>query len=279
MTAANPIQAPINPRWVLTTLRQRGMPEPPLTALAEAIATLDPASTADFRGRVSRLHAGGDRDEDMGWLTRWCAPLLRQRDDQSARAPAANDQDEPGSSEPRAVPPSRESRRGQSFEPSHHVYGAKAALCLECVRVEPTPGGKGTDGYSTIQLEMAPALRRNTYDWDRKIIFRLTQREVALFAAVLLGWCKKLELKGHGPANDKILEIADQGANLFIKLRQGRTAHALPLGGDEIFPVTSMALKALGLNAPHLDSQTLVQLAKRAGDMYGRATAAPGEGQ
>lgn len=278
MNAAHlPAQAPINPRWVLGALRQRGLvPEPTLAALTEAIALLDAEDAEGFRGRVSRLCAGTEKADEMAWMADWCDRQAEQPGD--VQAAAANDQGDQGPTDDR-TPGARGSRRGQAFEPSHHVYGSKAALCVESMRVEPTSEGAGRDGYATLQLEMAPALTRSRYDWERKIIFRLTQREVALFAAALLGWCKKLEFKGHGPSHDKILEIDDQGAHLFIKLRQARKAYALPMGGDEIFPVSAMALKTLGLNAPHLDSQTLVQLAKRAGEMYGRATAAHGDGQ
>lgn len=275
MTAASSRDtAPLNPRWVLTTLRQRGVREPQLSALTSEIGGMTPASIEELRSRVSRMCAGTDRPEDMTWMAQWSAGLEAHTPSNNKPEPAANDHDhEDGSaSERRATVESSRPRRGQSFEPSHHVYGAKAALCMELVRVEPKDG-ESTDGYATLQLEFAGALARNRYDWERKIIFRLTKREVPLLAACLLGWCKKLEFSGHGPANDKVFEIEDQAAHFFIKVRQGRRAIALPMGGDELFPVTAMVLKTMGENAPHLDSQTLVQIAKRVGEVYGRSTA------
>ncbi len=60
MAASSRDTAPLNPRWVLTTLRQRGVREPQLSALTSEIGGMTPASIEELRSRVSRMCAGTD---------------------------------------------------------------------------------------------------------------------------------------------------------------------------------------------------------------------------
>jgi hypothetical protein len=56
-------------------------------------------------------------------------------------------------------------------------------------------------------------------------------------------------------------------------LKQGRRLWGVQIGGEEIPALAAMALKAMDLNSPWMDSQTQLQVAKRAGSMYALSVA------
>ncbi len=245
------------------------MPVPDIHQLRAGIAGADEQRQENLRARVHRLQQGTDQADDMSTIASWVASLTDVR----AIAPAGRSDtamNDPTPS-PSPVVPRDNSRK---WEPSHHVYGSKAALCFEPTVIEAVPQAR-EEPFHTLMVEMAEAARKNSYDWERKISFRLTKRELPLFTAWLFGWCPRLELSGHGAANNKTLMLEDQTSNLFVRLKQGRRVLATPVGGEEVAAIASLALKAMHLNAPHLDSQTLLQVVKRCGGMYYRSVAAP----
>jgi hypothetical protein len=242
--------------WVSQTLRQRGLPVPLPVAVKKGIALLDDDERKDFKQKITRIAAGAEQAGEMDWMADWSRKQTASRPDIAELS--AND----------SPPPTRvqaDSEQPRTFEPSHHVYGAKGVLCFECVKVEPE--GDRHHAYFTVQIDAAPAATKGRFDWDKKTVFRLTRRELGVVAAAMLGWCPMVNLIGHGPLNDKRLDIEDQGGVMFVKLSQGRRTVAVPIGADEICEVSAMLLKAIGRNQPELDSQTVLHLVKRAGAM------------
>lgn len=253
MPAGSEKPAELNSKWILGVLRDRGMPSAALPQIERGVAALNGDARESMRAAVSRLHQGVDSAQDMQQVADWVASLESTAVDVPAQLPAAND---PRTSEGN-VP---------SWERGHHVYGAKAALAVEQTVIEAK--SERDRSFSTLMVEGALARGDGqTYDWSRKISFRLTRRELPLFTAIAFGWCPRIEFQGHGTANNKRLVIEDQGTNLFVKLSEGKRTIAVQIGADEITPVASLALGAMHRNEPEFDTQSHLQLAKRAGAM------------
>jgi hypothetical protein len=149
---------------------------------------------------------------------------------------------------------------------SHHVFGSKAALCIEPALIDDAVTHPGTPVFNTLSVEMAPSTGDGHYKWE--VTFRLTKRELSLFVAAMMGWIPSISMSNHGPNKDKTLEISDQGNSLFIKLRQAKRAIAVPVPAEEVFTVATLALKMLVRNSPELDSQTLMLVVKRTAAMH-----------
>ncbi|MDO8280958.1 MAG: hypothetical protein Q7T63_22925 [Burkholderiaceae bacterium] len=265
--AAEPVQH-INPRWVQTVLRTRGIPAPPVQLLGAAIATLHGEQSQQLRERVQRLHNATERGDDMTVVADWVR-TIREAPAQPDMTPAKI------ASEPCPRPSSAAPQRPvaeRHWDPSHRVYGSKAAATFEPTVIPAVDAARELP-FHTLMVEMAPAETRSRYDWERKIIFRLTSRELPLVVAWLFGWCGNLEFGGHGEANDKALILEDQKSHLFMKMKQGRRLLALQIGGEEVPALAALALKAMHLNAPWMDTQTQLQVAKRAGSLYALSVA------
>ncbi len=245
MTAVGIRRAAIPAGWVTQTLQTRGVQVPPLPQIRRAIAALPEAEVASFKDRLQRVAAGTERAGELEALADWAREVAASR-------VAANDE---GTTIPRKV------QAGQTAGKGFHIYGSKGALCFE--RAEATQARKS---YATLLIEAAPATSQAA-QWDKKISFRLTRRELPVFAASLLGWCAHVEFTGHGEDHVKTLELEDQGASLYLKLRHGRRLVPVPIPADEVFDLAAMVLDILCSNAPGLDSQTVLQLVKRAGAM------------
>lgn len=271
------LRPPINPRWVQTVLRERGVPVPTVKQLETALGQLDGAGTDLLRERIQRLHKASEKPNEMAILADWVSTIKTAPPVQSpAQAPvpvtaAPVERGVQDTSSPNPARPKRtetEPRR----DPSHHVYGSKAAATFEPTVIEAGDPARELP-FHTLMIEMAPADTKSRYDWEKKIIFRLTRRELPLVVAWLFGWCQNLEFGGHGQSNDKALFLEDQQSHLFMKLKQGRRLWGVQIGGEEIPALAAMALKAMDLNSPWMDSQTQLQVAKRAGSMYALSVA------
>jgi hypothetical protein len=165
--------------------------------------------------------------------------------------------------------------RRPSVRDSIHIYGTAASLCIE-----PTTYGGGATGQAvqepishTLTLEIAPARAHGKgYDWHKKIQFRLTRRELPMFCAVLMGYTESWFTDGHGPANNKRLDVVNQPGRVFIKLRQDRLALAVPVTCDDLFEVMGKAIEALRRNHPSLDPTLIAGLTRRTAQLFnGRA--------
>lgn len=156
---------------------------------------------------------------------------------------------------------------------SIHVYGYSAALCVEPTQYgEQVPGIVNNPAVHTVMFEMAKRKAVGAgYDWAQKLQFRLTRRELPLAAAAVLGLIPELKLMGHGPSNDKRLEIRNQPGKVFLRLTQRTTVMALPITYEDLFMVGTRILEALVRNTNGLDSSLVMQLIHRVVDVYNEA--------
>lgn len=257
-TTSRSQRSEVNPRWVIFTLKERGLPMASAFQIERSLSRMSDGDRSEIEARVRRLGAGAEQPGDVEGLSTWTRDAaLASPEPTSTRAPrvtegsrAANDA--PASSTDTSLP----------YQRGVHVYGGKAALTFELALATAR-----RQEYATIKIEGAKALAGKQFEWDNKLVFRLTKRELALFAATLLGWLPKLEFTGHGEEKSKTLAVEDQGGVLFVRLTQGRRLLAVPIPAEEIFDVTALVLQALAQNEPHLDSQTILHLVKRAAAM------------
>ena len=265
----------INRRWVRHVLRDRGLPCPDIAAIERSLRSSELVEREALRGQVRRLHMASESDQDVEAVRSWVARANSQSDQPSPASPQET-VDQVESSNVHVLLPAAERRapsqvEQRKFERSHHVYASTGAACFEPVEI---PSDKDEhDMTHSIQIEMAKAVSLRRYDWDHKIIFRLTLRELPVFAAVLMGYSDFLACGNHGPSNDKFLEVREQPeqGSVFVKLKQGKRVVAVPVGAEEVFALGAMVLKVLQKNAPHLDSQTILQLVQRSGRMYSKS--------
>jgi hypothetical protein len=260
---------PINPKWIVFTLRGRGFPTPDSDRVKRAISSLNEAEAEELRERVTKLASGTESSSDSTWLVEWANGLKTEGTHAEEAIPAMQNAakgERPGRTEADL----KASRPARDYDKSHHVFSTKGALCIEPVEIITQREGKPDEVYHSLQIEMASALNQSRYDWDRKIIFRLTRRELPLFTAGLFGWCRAIAFGNHGPNKDKYFDMADQAeqGSIFVRLKQGKRVVGVPIGGEEIFEIMAMAMKVLGKNAPFVDSQGLLQMVRRAGAMH-----------
>lgn len=285
-------EAKINPRWVLHTLTHRGLPGISLEAVEFRVAGLASERLEEFRALVGRLHNGSDQLADMDAMAEWSrgakrafaeraslsqSPAIKSSaiisaPEQAPTLPEPTIQARPDIARDVVADPERQTllhpKQRRFVRESHHVYGSKAALCIEPALIDDAMTDPDTPVFNTLSVEMAPSTGDGHYKWDNKITFRLTKRELSLFVAVMMGWIPSISMANHGPNKDKTLEMADQGNSLFIKLRQAKRAIAVPMPAEEVFTVATLALKMLVRNSPELDSQTLMLVVKRAAAMH-----------
>jgi hypothetical protein len=142
-------------------------------------------------------------------------------------------------------------RDGQREFHSVHVYGGKAALCF---------GADETRGQGhTVRVEAAPSKGQRAYEWNEKISLQFTVKELTKVLCVLMGWLQEVEFQAHGPANDKAIALKNQeGGKVFINLRQGKTARAVPVMAEDVFGIIDLVIKQMLKNSPHLTADALL---------------------
>lgn len=276
----------VNPRWVVHVCAQRGLPALSVDDADHSIASMSAKHADAFRHLISRLHNGHDHGEDLETVAQWIKaakaqaqePLTAQHEGaelptQTAKSVAKPAPDLAGKdviADPdrkQLLHPERQARQRHS----HHVYGKDAALCVEPALIEDTSLEQASPSFHTVLVEMAPAKGEGRFAWENKISIRLTRRELPLFYAVCMGWLPEAEFKNHGTEHDKALVIKDQQNKLFVRVRQGRKGHGVPIPPEELFYVAGLVLKALQSNMPGLDTQAIAMLARRTAAMHGVA--------
>jgi len=147
---------------------------------------------------------------------------------------------------------------------------------LDILKTEP-----GEPIRYTIQIDVAAAKSANVYDWERKISFQFTRRELPLLAATLMGYTTKpLKLSNHGPDRDKSLDIEDHHSDrLFIRLRQSGHRIAMPVFAEDLHAWLTVVMQALKHNNPELDGTLLLAMLKRTAAIYNSPTEGKGEGR
>lgn len=270
----------INPRWVVHVLKHRGLPSPDVTKIQAALHEMSSAAKEILRHRVMRLHSATETSDDAEGLRTWCKEVLSKSEAvlPPATVEAVEVHQSPDRECHREVDAHRPAEQTpvalRKYERSFHVYATKGAASFEPVEIDVglEKADQRIEIAHTIQIEMAKAETQRRYEWDSKIIFRLSIRELPIFAAVLLGYSPFFLAGNHGPSKDKFLELRDQiEGSIFIKIKQGKRIIALPIGPEDTFSLSSLVLKQLQKNSPHLDNQTILELVKRSGTMYAKS--------
>lgn len=144
--------------------------------------------------------------------------------------------------------------QGREFH-SVHVYGGKAALCFSA---DVTRGGE-----HTVRVEGAPSKGQRQYDWSQKVSLQFTGKELPKVLCVLMGWLDSVEFSAHGQANDKAISMANQaGGKVFINLRQGKTARAVPVTAEDVFGIADLVIKQTLKGSPHLTSDSVLTMVR-----------------
>jgi hypothetical protein len=81
-----------------------------------------------------------------------------------------------------------------------------------------------------------------------------------------------LLLASSAIANKFLTVKCQDDGSVYFQLKMRNRVIGVPVGAEEMFDLLSEVLLAIGKNAPHVDSQTVVQMIKRAGVMYHMAT-------
>ena len=133
-------------------------------------------------------------------------------------------------------------------------FGGQAALCAEATFIN----RESSPQIPTINLEVAPRLAEN-FAWDRKIVIQLSNSELPLACALLMGYLPKLHLKRP----DKGIEIERQSNKLFVRASAGAgKLFVLPITIGDTFRLSALMLKQLK-NQAGLSDETLVLAALR----------------
>ena len=138
---------------------------------------------------------------------------------------------------------------------SKHVYGGKAALCFEIDETR--------HGIPTMALDAAMSCGVRVFDWQGKIRLQLTQGELPVVAAVLLGYRPSCEFRSHGPNKDKGFSVEHQGSKVFVKVfAAGEAMRAVPMELPDVYQVSALFLRQLRHQSPWLDATGVISLIK-----------------
>ena len=266
-------------RYVEQVLRDRGMPAPAFAQIERFVQSLSELELPDMEECLRKLALGVEQHQDAEALLQRIAAVSAAPAPahvEATRDPAAPAQPQSGA----ATAPVRPQRikAGADALPADvlwtlrqhgmHVYAKSAALKIELGALR-AADPCGAVQY-TVQLDAAKA-KQQGYDWQGKVPFQFTIRELPLLAAFLLGMSgSKLAFSNHGPNTDKHFEAEDQGANLFVKVRlSGGPAFALPVSAADVFAWGELCLVALQLNRPAIGMDGHLALLRRVGRMEG----------
>lgn len=138
-----------------------------------------------------------------------------------------------------------------------HCYGRQAALCVEATRL---PRSK----QATVSLEIAPR-RGEDMDWTHKIVLQLSDSELPLLCALLLG----LLPKTHFKRPDKGIEIERQANHFYFKASAGSgRLYALPVTIGDGFRVSTLCLAQLQQQAHTHQPELVIAALRGAAALY-----------
>lgn len=261
-----------NARSINGILKARGVRTPPLDQIEAYARGLTPEQDAEVKERLWRIERGTERSDDIPALLEAIrATQEKAAAPEAVEAPVAAKgarRRPSAAAAPEAATPSQ--RADLAWLRSHgaHVWASSAAL-----KVELTPQRRGEDGEDappqyTVQIEGAKK-RDGRADWEHKIIFQLTLRELPLVAAFLLGYAgEKLSLQNHGPNADKSLFLEDQGNKFFCRLAEAGSIVPVPIDSLDAFRCAEIALAALHLNRPTCPPEMQLAMLRRLGSMH-----------
>ncbi len=139
-----------------------------------------------------------------------------------------------------------------------HVYGGKAAACFSA-------DTKRNSTAQTVRIETAESNGTRSYAWENKIAVQLSVKELPLVLGVFMGWLPAYKAEGHGDNNDKGFSLERQEGKFFLSMfAKGQRARALPIPPGDAYCITSLLLRQMVANDPHLTSAEVLKLAHAA---------------
>lgn len=271
----------MHPKYLEQVLLDRRIPHPPLRQLEIFVDLLSEAQVPVMEERLRKLSLGVEQQEDVDALLEGINAHATEASGPATHMAAAPQKSAAPSPGPSSNPPRTEERQKAPTAPDDklppdvlhmlrqhgmHVYASSAALKIELATLR---AGEASGALQyTVQIDAARK-KGQGYDWQSKVPFQFTKRELPLLAAYLLGLGgKKLTLANHGPNTDKHFEAEDQGAHLFVKLRvTGKGPIAVPVQPADVFGWGELCLVALQLNRPSLSTDGHLALLRRIGRM------------
>jgi len=155
---------------------------------------------------------------------------------------------------PSMASPSAAQGDGEKKYINVHVYGGKAAACFSA-------DTKKDSATQTLRIETAEASGTRVYDWANKIAVQLSVKELPLILGVLMGWLPEYKAEGHGENHDKGFTFKRQEGSFFLSMTQkGKKARALPVPPGDAYCITSLVVRQMVANDPHLASAEVLKL-------------------
>lgn len=281
-------------KWATQVFDSRGIRHPGWSGIDATLCQVGPQEQASLFEVIGRMGRGVESDSDFLQVERFLKLCRDQLAHPVAATPSAADfqSDEVDSDFPYLesvpddlswLPPMNETvghmarkpgaKHGADApaDPAHmrehglHIYGSKAALKAE---LDSPKDRSFWLGKYTVAIELAPTTGLRRYDWDVKLSFQITRRELPVLASFLMGFAgPELSFGNHGPDRNKTLDIEDQGTHLFLKLRQGHSAFGIPISALDHYGLSALVLTAMRMNSPELDGPMQLALLKRVGDL------------
>jgi hypothetical protein len=110
-------------------------------------------------------------------------------------------------------------------------------------------------GDLALNVDAAISVGVRVYDWRKKIIVQLSEREMLMLYAVLRGFLKNFAVKAHGASNQKAMSIENQVSNFFVRVQErGRPIVAVPIPPSDAAMVLMLIGNAIVKNQPVLGS-------------------------
>lgn len=255
----------ISPQWTVQVFRDRGIKPPAILSIQRFLAALSEQERGDVYAALHKIEMGVDDPA----ITRAIVERMEANGQQAVAGAAQSLETRSAQAAVKQVVQAmpKQSKPAGGAVPWYrahgaHIYATSAAMKVELDILKSDPD---EPLRYTVQIEMAPSRAPRTFDWDAKIAFQFTRRELPMLAAMLMGYMKKpLALSNHGPDRDKSIEIQDRGTNrLLVRLRQGGRRVLMPVFAEDVHMWLTIAMQALKHNSPELDGALLLEMLKR----------------
>lgn len=163
-----------------------------------------------------------------------------------ASAEAANEEPKPVQAAcvaKQAAPLKAEQPKREEFA----VYATSGALNFEICT--------NRSGKLALNVDATQSNGIRSYDWTKKIIVQLSEKEMLLLYAVLRGFMTTFEAKSHGSANQKAFSIQAQASNFYVKVQErARPLVTVPVPPADAAMLVMLVGHALVANQPVLGS-------------------------
>lgn len=127
--------------------------------------------------------------------------------------------------------------------------------------------------FHTLRLEAALKVQnQKLYNWQDKVVIRLTDLELPLLIGVCFGWLQKISFSNHGVGsekNSKGFSVEFQGGNVFFNVMQKeKPVRAIPVNLVQANHIGLLALEAYSKNFNGLDNQTVLNTISNLCNLY-----------